>query len=188
MIGWRKFKSRFSVFVILFGETIRQPVLGQRRIQQLPFCFSDFTQAGYAKAGDAFDSSLTLPLVLQYLTPGFVSAIGLGAVSAAVMSSSDSSILSAASMFSWNIYRLTIHQGVSFAVLISKRRFSGVPKSAKLAMASRGRTASKSDLIETIRKRLSCLKKSDQIVAYSGKLHFRIDLIPTNLEYSLNLI
>ncbi|XP_070392232.1 high-affinity choline transporter 1-like isoform X2 [Dermacentor albipictus] len=73
---------------------------------------ANFTAAGYTKpvplVGDA--ASLVLPLVLQYLTPGFVSAMGLGAVSAAVMSSSDSSILSAASMFAWNIYKLTFRQ------------------------------------------------------------------------------
>ncbi|KAK8758079.1 hypothetical protein V5799_004289, partial [Amblyomma americanum] len=73
---------------------------------------ANLTAAGYTKPvpleGEA--TSLTLPLVLQYLTPPFVSAMGLGAVSAAVMSSSDSSILSAASMFAWNIYRLTLRQ------------------------------------------------------------------------------
>lgn len=47
---------------------------------------------------------LILPLVLQYLCPTAVAVIGLGAVSAAVMSSADSSVLSAASMFARNIY------------------------------------------------------------------------------------
>ena len=36
---------------------------------------------------------MILPLVLQHLTPSFVSFVGLGAVSAAVMSSADSSYL-----------------------------------------------------------------------------------------------
>lgn len=49
-------------------------------------------------------TKLTLPLVLQYLTPSWVAFIGLGAISAAVMSSADSSILSAASMFARNIW------------------------------------------------------------------------------------
>lgn len=48
---------------------------------------------------------LILPLVLQYLCPTAVAVIGLGAVSAAVMSSADSSVLSAASMFARNIYK-----------------------------------------------------------------------------------
>ncbi|XP_023229429.1 high-affinity choline transporter 1-like isoform X1 [Centruroides sculpturatus] len=59
------------------------------------------------------ETPLVLPMVLQYLTPAFVSFIGLGAVSAAVMSSSDSSILSASSMFARNIYKLIFRQNAS---------------------------------------------------------------------------
>ncbi|XP_037568011.1 high-affinity choline transporter 1 [Dermacentor silvarum] len=87
---------------------------------------ANLTQAGYTKpiplTGEA--TSLTLPLVLQYLTPGFVSAMGLGAVSAAVMSSSDSSILSAASMFAWNIYKLGIRQNATEKEVIGVMRVS----------------------------------------------------------------
>ena len=54
-------------------------------------------------------------MVLQYLTPTAVSFIGLGAVSAAVMSSTDSSMLSASSMFAHNIYKLIFRQKVSIA-------------------------------------------------------------------------
>ncbi|EFX80893.1 hypothetical protein DAPPUDRAFT_22271, partial [Daphnia pulex] len=52
----------------------------------------------------AEDGKIILPLVLQYLTPAWVSFIGLGAVSAAAMSSADSSMLSSSSMFARNIY------------------------------------------------------------------------------------
>jgi len=52
-----------------------------------------------------------LPLVLQHLTPTAVGVIGLGAVSAAVMSSADSSILSVSSMFVQNVYRKVIRCG-----------------------------------------------------------------------------
>lgn len=54
-----------------------------------------------------------LPMVMQYLTPAWVSFVGLGAVSAAVMSSADSSVLSASSMFARNIYKLMFRQQVS---------------------------------------------------------------------------
>uniref|UniRef100_A0A915JCU9 High-affinity choline transporter 1 n=1 Tax=Romanomermis culicivorax TaxID=13658 RepID=A0A915JCU9_ROMCU len=58
-------------------------------------------------------TKLTLPLVLHYLTPNFVAFVGLGAVSAAVMSSADSSVLSAASMFARNIWKLAIRPNAS---------------------------------------------------------------------------
>lgn len=51
------------------------------------------------------EGPMVLPYVLRYLTPAPVALLGLGAVAAAVMSSVDSSFLSAASMFSWNVYR-----------------------------------------------------------------------------------
>ncbi|XP_005091010.1 high-affinity choline transporter 1 [Aplysia californica] len=50
------------------------------------------------------DRSLTLPLVMRYLCPPVVTFVGLGAVSAAVMSSTDSSILSSSSMFARNVF------------------------------------------------------------------------------------
>ena len=59
------------------------------------------------------DTRLVLPMVLQYLSPSWVSFIGLGAISAAVMSSADSSVLSASSMFGHNIYKLIIRKNVS---------------------------------------------------------------------------
>lgn len=58
------------------------------------------------------ETSMILPMVLQYLTPDFVSFFGLGAVSAAVMSSADSSVLSASSMFARNVYKLIFRQRV----------------------------------------------------------------------------
>ena len=51
------------------------------------------------------NSAIALPYVLKYLTPPLVATIGLGGLAAAVMSSVDSSILSASSMGAWNVYR-----------------------------------------------------------------------------------
>lgn len=60
---------------------------------------------GATPVGTAPQPALVLPSVLVHLTPPVVATIGLGAVAAAVMSSVDSSILSASSMFAWNVYR-----------------------------------------------------------------------------------
>lgn len=51
------------------------------------------------------ESSVILPWVLKYKTPFYVATIGLGALAAAVMSSADSSVLSASSLGAWNVYR-----------------------------------------------------------------------------------
>lgn len=51
------------------------------------------------------NSAISLPYVLHHLAPTWVAILGLGALAAAVMSSVDSSILSASSMGAWNVYR-----------------------------------------------------------------------------------
>jgi high affinity choline transporter 7 len=58
-----------------------------------------------AAAQLAESPTLVLPYLLRYAVPLWVGVLGLGAVSAAVMSSVDSSILSAASLVAWNGYR-----------------------------------------------------------------------------------
>ncbi|XP_061165444.1 high-affinity choline transporter 1-like [Saccostrea echinata] len=55
-------------------------------------------------------SSMTLPYVLHEFTPRWVAVLGLGAISAAVMSSMDSSILGSSSMFTNNIYKRIIRK------------------------------------------------------------------------------
>ena len=55
--------------------------------------------------------------MLRHLTPPLVAALGLGAVSAAVMSSVDASVLSASSMAAWNVYRPLVEPDASSARL-----------------------------------------------------------------------
>ncbi|XP_029967701.1 high-affinity choline transporter 1-like [Salarias fasciatus] len=76
---------------------------------------TDWNQTTYGSIPpkDKDQSDMILPIVLQYLCPPYVSFFGLGAVSAAVMSSADSSILSASSMFARNIYQLAFRQSAS---------------------------------------------------------------------------
>ncbi len=63
---------------------------------------ADWSALGFPQPEKA---ATILPHVMRYLTPTLIGTIGLGAIAAAVMSSVDSSVLSAASMSGWNVYR-----------------------------------------------------------------------------------
>ncbi|CAG2197318.1 CHT1 [Mytilus edulis] len=104
--------SYFAGFACLF-LTIPPLLIGAIAAQ------TDWSQTGYESAKNFSgalpkgDERMVLPLVLQYLCPSAVSFFGLGAVAAAVMSSADSSVLSASGMFSRNIYRAIFRQQAS---------------------------------------------------------------------------
>ena len=64
------------------------------------------------------EPALVLPYALRYLTSPWVAAIGLGAIAAAVMSSVDSSVLSASSMGAWNVYRPLLNPAATEGQLV----------------------------------------------------------------------
>ena len=71
------------------------------------------TEYGHNPSKETEDLGLVLPLCLQYLTPPWVAFFGLGAISAAVMSSTDSSMLSASTMIARNVYKTVLRPKVS---------------------------------------------------------------------------
>ena len=66
---------------------------------------TDWANTGYGKELTSETYKLAVPLTLNYLCHPAVTFIGLGAVSAAVMSSTDSSILGVSCMFTRNVFK-----------------------------------------------------------------------------------
>ena len=75
---------------------------------------TDWSMTSYNSCQPSLDQSeakFVLPLCLKYLTPSLVSWIGVGVISAAVMSSADSSLLSSSSLIARNIWSKLIRPG-----------------------------------------------------------------------------
>ncbi|XP_053564593.1 high-affinity choline transporter 1 [Bombina bombina] len=89
---------------------------------------TDWNQTNYGlpTPNERNESNMILPLVLQHLCPTYVSVAGLGAIAAAVMSSADSSLLSASSMFAYNIYKKLLRKKASDREVIWIMRLSMV--------------------------------------------------------------
>nr|XP_039253872.1 high-affinity choline transporter 1-like [Styela clava] len=87
---------------------------------------TDYMNGTGLSPADAGQSAMILPIVLQYLTPTAIAFVGLGAISAAVMSSVDATLLSAASMFTKNVYNGIFRESASDNELLWIMRISVV--------------------------------------------------------------
>ncbi|XP_036953827.1 high-affinity choline transporter 1-like [Acanthopagrus latus] len=65
----------------------------------------DSTSYGSPSPYERGEAAMVLPLILQHFTPTYIAAFGVGAFAAAVMSSVDSFLLSATTIFTTNIYQ-----------------------------------------------------------------------------------
>ncbi|XP_067439463.1 high affinity choline transporter 1-like [Thunnus thynnus] len=70
----------------------------------------NLTSYGYPSPFERGEVAMVLPITLLHLTPTAIFVVGMGAIAGAAMSSTDSCLLAATSIFTTNIYKIIRHQ------------------------------------------------------------------------------
>lgn len=70
----------------------------------------NLTSYGSPSPYERGEAAMALPIILLHLTPTAVFVVAMGAIAGAAMSSTDSCLLAATSIFTTNIYTLVRHQ------------------------------------------------------------------------------
>ncbi|KAL7669858.1 hypothetical protein ACOME3_004805 [Neoechinorhynchus agilis] len=115
---------RNAVLVSLLGALGCTVIIVPLLIMGIAGKSADWESTDYNASISDDKANLMLALILQYLTPNVVCFIGIGAVSAAVMSSTDSNLLGTSTLVAHNLWKTLIRPKASSTEMLWVMRIS----------------------------------------------------------------